>query len=91
MFYGVWGEHGFLPYLNFYDIKGALIKNVDRESFVRHDFAPFDLGFSDDGSEVILTGFNTDDMLIFDRQGDMIRRIPGDLEEQKIEREAGYD
>ena len=87
LFYGNWGEHGFLPYLNFYDMKGELIKNIDRESFVRHDFAPFDLGFSEDGSEVILTGFNTDDMLIFDRQGEMVRRIPGDLEGQKIARD----
>ncbi len=87
VFYNGW----FLsPYyfLNFYDTKGSLIKRIGDDDFLRYEFSPFDLGFSADGSQVILTGFKTEDLLIFDAQGNMIRKVAGDIQVQKAARQA---
>ena len=73
-----WDEAGMI-YLDFYDNTGRLLKHISSNDFlVQYDFAPFDLMFSEDGSHVILTGFKTKDLLIFDGQGHLIQRI-GDV------------
>lgn len=78
-------------FLNFYDMTGTLIKHISEQDFRQYDFIPEILGFSRDGSHVLLTGLNTKvrgfdvdghrirqmDLIVFDDQGNLIRRIEG--------------
>ena len=85
-------EEGTEPaFLNFYDMTGTLIKHISEKDFRQYDFFPERLGFSKDGSHVMLMGLNTKiqerdaegypirqmDLMVFDAQGKKIRRIEG--------------
>ena len=73
-----------VPFLDFYDTRtGALLRHIDYDFFLTSDFDPFGLGFSEDGTRVILTGFKTDDLLEFDARGQFLRRIKGGATSQK--------
>ena len=78
-------------FLNFYDMTGTLIKHISEKKFSQYGFIPELLGFSRDGSHVLLMGLNTKvrgfdaeghrirqvDLIVFDDQGNLIRRIEG--------------
>ncbi len=72
-----WGED--LPaYLDFYSTTtGALLSHISEDDFRQYDFSPFGLTFSDGGSHVILTGFKTERILIFNGQGNLIQSPEG--------------
>ena len=87
LFYNAWGESP-SPFLDFYDTEGAFTKHISHDDFARYTFSPFALGFSDDGSNVILTGFKTDDLMVFDLQGNIIQKIAGASEAHRAVRKA---
>ena len=78
-------------FLNFYDMTGTLIKHINKKDFRQYDFIPEILDFSRDGSHALLMGLNTKvrgfdvnghrirqvDLIVFDAQGNLIRRIEG--------------
>ena len=78
-------------FLNFYTMTGALIKHISKKNFSQYYVIPELLGFSRDGSHVLLIGLNTKvqerdadgywirqyDLIVFDGQGNFIRRIEG--------------
>ena len=66
-----WGEASPAS-LYFYDTTtGTLLRYVSEDDFRQYDFDPFDFTFSGAGSHVLLTGFKTDRVLIFNAQGDL--------------------
>ena len=80
-------------FLNFYDMTGTLVKHISEKDFRQYDLIPETLGFSKDGSRVLLMGVNIKvssvrgvdgsrtwqfDLLVFDAQGNLIRRIEMD-------------
>ena len=70
--------------LDFYDAStGAPIRYLDHGYFVQQEFSPVDLEFSENGSMVILNGFKTEDLLVFDAQGNFLRRIFGEVAAKK--------
>ncbi len=85
---GSWGEAPEPTFLNFYDMTGTLIKHISEKDFRQYDFWPERLGFSRDGSRVMLLGVDKkrdaqgkiirrSDIMVFDAQGNKIRRIEG--------------
>lgn len=71
-------------YLYFYDTRtdprrGRLIHYVEDNFFTTMRFDPVGLGFSEDGTRVLLNGFKTDDLLEFNDKGRFLRRIEGGL------------
>ena len=67
-----------IRFLDVYDARtGALIRHIGRDFFRTNKFSPFGLGFSEDGTRVILDGFRTEDLLEFNAQGQFLRRIEG--------------
>lgn len=83
LFESGWGDLPF-QFLDVYDTRtGALIRNIDDAFFRTNDFDPLGLGFSEDGTRIILNGFKTDDLLEFDARGQFLRRIKGGATSQK--------
>ena len=88
---GGWvGSEGPEPlFLNFYDMTGTLIKHISEKDFNRYGLMPGRrLGFSRDGSRVMLLGSDKKrdaqgkiiwrfEIMVFDAQGNLIRRIEG--------------
>ena len=75
-------------FLNFYDMTGTLIKHISEKDFRQYDLILGSLGFSRDGSRVMLLGSNKKrdaqgkmtwrfEIMVFDAQGNLIRRIEG--------------
>ena len=56
---------------------GTLLRYVSEDDFRQYDFSPFDFTFLGDGSRVLLTGLQTDRVLVFDAQGDLIQPPEG--------------
>ena len=70
---------------------GTLIRHISEKDFSQYDFIPENLGFSRDGSRLLLTGLNTKiqerdvdghwirqmDLIVFDAQGNWIWRMEG--------------
>ena len=64
--------------LYFYDTTtGSLLRCVSEDDFRQYDFSPFKPTFSGDGRRILLTGRETDRVLIFNAQGDLIQ-LPED-------------
>ena len=73
-----------VPFLDFYDTRtGALLRHIDYDFPRANDFHPVGLGFSEDGTRVLIRGFMTDDLLEFDARGQFLRRIKGGLTSQE--------
>ena len=73
VFYNGWDESPFVYLYFFHTTTGALLRYVSDDDFTQLDFDPFGLTFLGDGSQVLLTGFKTKRVLIFDDQGDLIQ------------------
>ena len=68
-------DDGIPAFLDFYDMEGILRRHVD---FTESGFDPVQLGFSEDGRKVIVSGFKSDTRIVYDMAGNELARMKSD-------------
>ncbi len=74
-----------LPYINFFDNEGVLIKRFGINQFNEYSFDPWSIGFTEDGNMVIIDAFKMGDLMILNQHGEFLQKRTGEGEARETQ------